>query len=346
MIQNNFHVDVIKTTKVNIDENAHSLPPYLGKYKEFKVADYFCPLDWSNDGTFIPVNEGDPIWFDFRGNADECAIICAIQRINPVTGEPANLEEGLSKEPSQNYLRMPEQMWIDGYAKDGKVYQFVITKAGVGLAVNEYLLPKHMQDSHALGFAFFAPKNPKPKIEFQYIPYSGIHHWNSHRMLDNDHQYDLLGSSGGMSNISDSNDLVYRSAVNHIGASFSCSSPIKTASVMRKANNTVCDLGENNSVECFINSVETVDILDQPTRIMQELEKASMGMGGRIKQSIVTDNNTVDYYNKERSALLTIYLALPEMFETIMNKGKRQDADKKDKYKTSGHIGRVAIPLI
>ena len=329
MIQNNFHVDVIKTTKVNIDENAHSLPPYLKKYKEFKVADYFCPDEWSSDGTFIPVNEGDPIWFDFRGNGDECAIICAIQRINPVTGEPANLEEGLSKEPVQNYLRMPEQMWIDGYAKDGKVYQFVITKAGVGLAVNEYLLPKHMQDSHALGFAFFAPKNPKPKIEFQYTPYySHFLPLKGHY----DYHYGLIGSSGSSGSS---------------GGEKYCSSPIQSQMVMRSASSyTVCDSGENDSVECFMNSVETVDILDQSARTFQELKKASMGMGGRIKQPIVTDNNTVDYYHKERSALLTIYLALPEMFEIIMSKGRRQDANKKDKYKKSGHIGGVAVPLI
>jgi hypothetical protein len=162
MRQNDFTASVRRTTVVNVDEENHRLPPDHGPFKEFKVADWFCPDEWSKDGVFISIKEGDPMWFDFRGN-DDCAILCAIQRLNPVTGDPANLEGGLSKDPKQNYLRMPQQQWLDGYAKDGKVYQFIVTKAGEGLAVSEFVLPKHMQDSHAVGFAFFGPKNPKPK---------------------------------------------------------------------------------------------------------------------------------------------------------------------------------------
>ncbi len=77
-----------------------------------------------------------------------------------------------------------------------------------------------------------------------------------------------------------------------------------------------------------------------------ELDKASMGAGGRIHQEIETDDNTTDYYHEKRSALLTIYFALPEMYDAIMTKGKRQDSSKEDKYKTSGHIGGVAVPLV
>ena len=87
---------------------------------------------------------------------------------------------------------------------------------------------------------------------------------------------------------------------------------------------------------------ETVDILED----RKDFDKASMGMGGRIKQRIETDNNTVDYYQEKPSAILTVYLALPEQFKAIMKKGKRQDSSKKDKFVNSGQVGKVQVPLV
>ena len=172
MEQDGYQLSIRKTDKIRVDESNHSLPPDLGEFQEYHVADYHCPEEWSKDGVFIAAKEDEPLWIDFRSN-DECAVLPSIQRLNPVTGESINLEDGITKEPTQNYLCLPIQRWLDGYAKDGKVYQFVVTKAGVGLAVNEYVLPEHMQDSHALGFAFFAPKVPKPKP----ARFEPIHHW-------------------------------------------------------------------------------------------------------------------------------------------------------------------------
>jgi len=358
MKQNGFTARVVKTTKVEVDEKSHRLPPDNGSYDEYKVADYFCPDEWSNDGVFIPVKEGDPLWFDFQGNDDECAILCAVQRINPVTGDPADLDAGLSKDPVQNYLRMPEQRWLDGYAKDGKVYQFVVTKAGVGLAVNEFVLPKHMQDSHAIGFAFFGPKNPKPKPVVRTHLYSGGPYMKS--ALHDNIKYGSSGgswnctsgglSSGGIKGIDmDYDNLVGSSDMMGIDGGepeiFCCNSASGEGT-------TVCDFDEGipmaagGAAAAEMEEIETVDILAAQEADLTELDKASMGAGGRITQRIETDDNTTDYYHEKRSALLTIYFALPEMFDAIMKKGKRQDASKKDKYKTSGHIGGVAVPLV
>jgi hypothetical protein len=342
MRQNGFFAEVIKTDVVSVDESSHRLPPHRGAYPEYKVADYFCPDEWSNDGVFIPVREGDPLWFNFQGN-DECAILCAVQRINPATGEPADLEGGLSKDPSQNYLKMPEQMWLDGYAKEGKVYQFVVTKAGVGLAVNEYVLPKHMQDSHAIGFAFFAPKNPKPKPAV--LPRSWSYsppYWK----IGAKSKITTKGLSRGLSAGSTTMGLDAFDAFDEcVGSAeiYCCDSIASNSSVHPAPAIDGSDGAANyNSSE----EVETVDILAAQEANLNDLDKASMGAGGRIIQSIVTDENTTDYYHEKRSALLTIYFALPEMYDAIMKKGKRQDASKKDKYKTSGHIGGVAVPLV
>lgn len=371
MKQNGFFARVVKTTIVNVDEESHHLPPDGGSYSEHKVADYFCPEEWSNDGIFIPVKEGDPLWFDFTHNNEECAILCAVQRLNPVTGEPADLEAGLSKDPNQNYLSMPRQKWLDGYAKDGKVYQFVVTKAGVGLAVNEYVLPKHMQDSHAIGFAFFSPKNPKPKVVYrrsmgpQYLSKkygsAGIT-----KGLDSTWSGgETISTSGGLTSNNcnysadsievheiDSDAVFGASASDDIGE-ISCNAALDVDGDLilgahgdhqRFTQNRVAD--NYNEVLDERPDIETVDILAAQEKDLTELDKASMGAGGRIIQEITTDENTTDYYHEKRSALLTIYFALPEMFDTIMKKGKRQDASRKDKYKTSGHIGGVAVPLV
>lgn len=352
MRQNGFFAEVIKTDIIKVDESSHGLPPNNGAYAEFKVADYFCPDEWSNDGVFISVKEGDPLWFNFQGNSDECAILCAVQRVNPVTGEPADLDEGLTKDPTQNYLRMPEQLWLDGYAKEGKVYQFVVTKAGIGLAVNEYVLPKHMQDSHAVGFAFFGPKNPKPKptyttreYPYKHSMFPPMQHWK-------------IGSSGGTvsspGNIMDAggeclvagNDIDACVVGNEPAQVFCCSSIDETCSPTIDVTRGRKSAHDTAVTEADAIEIDTINILANQEADLTDLDKASMGAGGRIAQSIVTDSNTTDYYHEKRSALLTIYFALPEMYDAIMKKGKRQDASKKDKFRTSGHIGGTAVPLI
>lgn len=371
MIQNGFQVDIKKTNKIKVNENSHALPPDKGTYPEYKVADYFCPEEWSNDGVFIPVEEGDPMWFDFRCN-DECALLLAIQRLNPVTNKPADLESGLTKDPVQNYLRLPEQLWIDGYVNDGIVYQFVVTKSGIGLAVNEYVLPKHMQDSHALGFAFFAPKNPKPKLQpnisFSYLPQTEWHYgpYNKTAKAFNDVKYRSSSmpltscdcadintvcdsiTMGSSANVSGSSHNVLRSvnAVFHAETDINADENNVTF-LSQSAEVTSHDSASCNLVADVSDTIETVDILEEQAKDLTELDKASMGQGGRITQRIVTDNNTVDYYHKERSALLTIYLALPDMFKAIMDRGKRQSDDaRNDPYKKSGMNAGTPVPLI
>lgn len=339
MNQNNFKVLIHKTDKIKVDKESHSLPPSNGTFREFKVADYFCPDAWSKDAVFIPVKEGQPMWFDLQGNG-ECACVPSIQRLNPVTGDPANLDEGLTKDPEQNYLALPGQRWIDGYAKDGKVYQFVVTKQGEGLAVSEYVLPKHMQDSHAIGFAFFAPKNPKPKVVYR------------SRWVNNDYLGGLSGgnptyfsvSKGrkwGSAGLGSSSGL--RALDSLSGSLESFGSIDQSASA--DCSNVMDFIAASNAEEMASEEVyEEVDMMEGTN--LQDLENASMGMGGRIDQEIKSDDNTIEYYHEKPDAVLTIYFALPDMFKAIMDKGKKQDKTRHDKYKMSGEVGGVQVPLM
>lgn len=348
MIQNGFYISLRKTEVVDVNAEVHELPPDNGPFEEFAVADYKgCPAEWSKDGIFVKVEEGQPLWFDFRGNG-ECAVLCAVQRLNPVTNEPADLEGGLKKDPKQNYLKLPEQRWIDGYTNDGKVYQFMVTKAGEGLAVNEFLLPQHMRDSHAIGFAFYPPKverRPKasslsgmsamnfgmPKIGTQ----GAKQKFTQNRVADNWNcalPPDGFCSTGGLESL---------------GGTLSSKSPLRNASAAPGASAGGAESAEiyhMDTVEADIGSVDVVDILEEKEN--ESFDKASMGQGGRIGQEIVQDNNTVDYYQEKPAGILTVYLALPDQFEAIMKKGKVQDATKPDEYVHSGKIGGVQVPLI
>lgn len=328
---NDFYVSIRHTTKVDINDKVHRLPPDHGPFKEYKVADYICPPEWSNDGYFIPVEEGQPLWIDFRGNG-VCACILSVQRFNPISNEPANLQDGLKKDPRQNYLVLPNQPWVDGYTKDGKVYQFVVTKAGEGLAVNEFVLPKEMQDSHAIGLAFFLPKNAPSRnlsqpidiidgridrTSYQLAPYwfsplSGPNNWqiNSKRAGIIDYTYEIV-------------DHTSSETANVFSA-------IPSADGLSYSANSMCHIGDIDMLENSIN----------------DLDKASMAAGGRIEQEIVTDPNTIEYYQEKPALVLPIYLALPALFKSIMDKGRRQDASKKDKYVHSGEIGGVQVPLL
>lgn len=355
MIQNNFNVSLIKTTKVDINQSSSELPPHLGAFKEFKVSEYYCPEEWSKDGIFIQVEENQPMWFDFRNNWD-CAVMCSIQKVNPVTGERIDIEKGLIKDPKQNYLRLPEQRWLDGYVNDGKVYQFVITKSGLKISVNEYVLPEYDQDSHAIAFAFFNAKKPKEKnsgvsgylrtIKADYPPIKNdiksTHYYDSNKISTNPNWFSPLHSPQNW-NISTTrrqqNMLTVGNIDNIMQDSCGCESlESDEAELACSADFSSADFSFDDSID-FDDSIEQI-------KEEKVFEKASMAAGGRIKQPIVQDDNTVDYYEEKPSAILKVYFAFSEQFNHIMGKGKIQNPEKKDKFIKTGKIGDSLIPLV
>lgn len=383
MIQNEFHVDVVRTKKVEVSKKNFTIndAPHLGCYDEFRVADYHCPESWSKDGIFIAVKEGESLWFDLRPNWD-CVCIPAMEKVNPVTNEPADLKKGLFKEPKQNYLRLPEQKWIDGYNNEGIAYQFTITKKGLSYGVAENILPVEMQDSQSIGFAFFAAKNPKAKpekptktTEKQVLlmglsqvfsqPYPPVLYnspppteWKgigSQPIGSYPVWCDVEQPSKAPTKLSlrRSKGVAAAGLESLRGMSFNASAP--------HMNDTIsCDASGGNvnydmAISCnevaeektagmpmmaeSVDMGESLDV-DDPT-----LDKATMGAGGRIIQEIYQDHNTVDYYHDKPDAILVVYFALPDQFERIMKKGRRQEPHE-DKYVHSGKIGGKQIPLI
>lgn len=329
MNQNGFKVRIIHAEKIEVDELVHSLPNGISVLDEYKVKDYYCPENWSRDGSFISVTEDMPLWFDFRNN-DECACLVSIQKVNPLTGEPADLEKGLSNTPLQNYLYLPEQKWLDGYSKEGKVYQFRVTKKGESLAVNEFVLPVALQDSHVLAFAFFRPKVEKriPHVVINSYPiwFNPLHtprNWEY--STPKKWEYPILGTF-----TSD------RTFIGGNGTSSCSLNGVQPKSEEPNIQQQLMTIGsDHNPDEAFV----TYNNID-------ELNIASMGAGGRIEQRITSDFNSIDYYEEKPIATLLVYMALPELFNKIMSAGPVQNPHKKDKFINSGKVGNTFVPLI
>lgn len=327
MKQNGYQASIRKTTKINVNESHHSLPPDLGPFKEFKVADYFCPDEWDKNGIFIPVQEKEPLWIDLRMNPT-CACLISVQKVNPVTGEKSDLKAGLSKNPMQNYLKLPEQLWLDGYSKDGKVYQFTVTTEKSEYAVCDYVLDPQDNDSQAIGIAFFGEKNPKPA--------KPVIRPNANGLFANPY---TKGYSGVLEDSIGYNGINYNSSGEQLlrSVKISCST---VKHVKPPVSTRVIEDAIPAHVEAFSAEFETTTDFDCNVQT-----KASMAAGGRILQNIRQDENSIEFYKSEPDCVISIYMCLPGQFQQIMNQGRR-DEPKKDKYVMSGEIAGKQIPLM
>ena len=132
-----FRVSFQRTLRIPDDGGLYPLPPGLGRFPVFRVADYAdrVPASWRRrGGVFIPMYQREALWLSFeqpwwRG----CAVKVGVGKVNAVSG--AAWDEALCAGP-QDYLVCPDQPWLDGInAGDGFVRQFVAMPLGMGYTV-------------------------------------------------------------------------------------------------------------------------------------------------------------------------------------------------------------------
>ena len=130
-----------RTLRVPTDGSTYPLPPSLGSFPLYRVADFSkrMPRALRNGAAyFIPMYQWEAMWVSFQA-ADwkPNAVQVASGGINALTGEPYPCR--LRTDP-QNYLVCPLQPWLDGFKTgDGTVSQFIAAPLGQGLTVEEQI---------------------------------------------------------------------------------------------------------------------------------------------------------------------------------------------------------------
>jgi hypothetical protein len=120
-IGRHFTVDFQRTLRIPDDGHDYPLPPGLGRFPIFRVADYAkrVPAKWrERGGVFIPMYQREALWLNFGGaHWRPNAVKVAIGKVNALSAKPWS-EKLTAKR--QDYMVVPDQPWLDGInAGDG-----------------------------------------------------------------------------------------------------------------------------------------------------------------------------------------------------------------------------------
>lgn len=146
-IGNHFSCEVQRTLRIPNDGKKYPLPPGLGTFPLFRVADYEdrVPESWrKHGGVFFPMWQREAAWINFHGNTDvPTAVLIGAGKVCAITG--SEWSGKLCSDP-QNYVLVggrDGQRWIDGFkTSDGTVAQFVAMPLGMGYTVEKQLTGK------------------------------------------------------------------------------------------------------------------------------------------------------------------------------------------------------------
>ncbi|HZD06174.1 MAG TPA: hypothetical protein VE173_14785 [Longimicrobiales bacterium] len=134
-------VDFQRTLRIPDDERTYRLPPGLGRFPLRHVDDAGerVPALWlRRGGVMLPMYQSEAMWLDFTAYSTFPFVLkVAAGKVNAATGE--DWEEGLHRSP-QDYLVVPGQPWLDGYAVEkGVIRQFVAMPLGEGYSAEEQI---------------------------------------------------------------------------------------------------------------------------------------------------------------------------------------------------------------
>lgn len=138
-------IEFQRTLRIPDDGKVYPLPAGMGAFPLRHVDDFSqsVPDSWlKRGGVMMPMHQSEALWLSFSAGyrGYPFAVKIGAGKINAVTGEAWSA--GLQEEP-QNYLVLPEQPWLDGFAAGkGFIRQFVAMPLGDGYSVEEQLTGK------------------------------------------------------------------------------------------------------------------------------------------------------------------------------------------------------------
>jgi len=132
-----FSVSFQRTLRIPDDGKTYPLPPGLGTFPIYHVADFRdrVPASWvEHGGVFIPMYQREALWLNFNAaHWKPNAVKIAVGKINALSGK--DWDQRLRK-TKEDYIVCPEQPWLDGInAGDGYIKQFVAMPLGMGYTV-------------------------------------------------------------------------------------------------------------------------------------------------------------------------------------------------------------------
>lgn len=133
VIDDGLSITFHRTVRMPDDDRLHSLPPSVGGFPLYNVADYAGRLPekiTDKGGVFLPMWQREALWINFNClKSKEYAIRVYLGKINAVTGNSMmdnDFSENISLGGEQDYVVVPGQQWIDGVCvAPGVVRQFV-----------------------------------------------------------------------------------------------------------------------------------------------------------------------------------------------------------------------------
>ena len=136
-------IDFKRTLRIPDDNNSYPLPPSLGRFVLRNTEDYketIAEKHINRGGVAFPMYQSEAMWINFYKGDYPFAIKIAAGKINALTGD--TWANKLSK-TKQDYVVIPEQPWIDGFAiDDGFIRQFVAMQLGDGYTAEEQITGK------------------------------------------------------------------------------------------------------------------------------------------------------------------------------------------------------------
>ena len=135
-------IEFQRTLRIPDDGKIYPLPAGFGRFPLRHVDDYkdTVPAPWiERGGVLMPMYQSEALWINFSTDYP-FAVKVAAGKINAVTGELWRTD--LQADP-QNYLVLPEQPWLDGFAvRKGVIRQFVAMPLGAGYSAEEQITGK------------------------------------------------------------------------------------------------------------------------------------------------------------------------------------------------------------
>jgi hypothetical protein len=166
-----FAVSFQRTLRIPDDGQTYPLPPGLGVFPLFKVADYLdraadlrTSLDPGlnpglNSGqaeAFFPMYQREAMWLGFSAASwKPNAVKISVGGINAISG---GSDDNVLRADPQNYIVCPTQPWLDGvHTGQGSIRQFVAMPLGQG-----YTVEAAITGAEAIGGIQIVVFEPKP----------------------------------------------------------------------------------------------------------------------------------------------------------------------------------------